>query len=447
MKGGSKTKSENSFGTTEGNSTSPTILSSQRYSSSIPIHQLSPQLVITRQNSLTVEKHSKNGIVKQVHVVVKNQPFIIRLGFNSMVLDTTHGLLALNRTSVEAALFYDCDPLKEVNYIKLKPLEYKCLNDEYESPSSISVEIRLKVLSSQLEDMFFRIVFYLVNPLTHQRINGMMAISDPIKVVSKPDLAKKKGNATITPTNSLSSIQSLNINSNNSNSIMGLSSTFPPLPTSGSISTPSPNKARSTSVTKSQVIKPSSDELLALALARIESSCVSQKNSLSRLLQQPSNSSPVNNSQFDIIPPSFQFDDLDEEDLWNVSPQLQNKKQKMEEPPSKEALEFSSALQQFLTSYEGIEEMDRPARLRKIARSTLSSQHVVEDLLTSIGIQINNAVSSSTDITEFKDRVKQENLNPDEHPTVCKCSDCPFRAEVQRIDEFYTEMLSNNLIL
>src|SRR4051812_13140864 len=79
-----------------------------------------PQLVILRQNSLTVEKFSKNGIQRAVHVVVKNQPFLIQVGIlnNNNILD-------FSKAPVEARLLYDCDNLKEVDFVKLKPLEYK----------------------------------------------------------------------------------------------------------------------------------------------------------------------------------------------------------------------------------------------------------------------------------------------------------------------------------
>jgi len=130
-------------------------------------------------------------------------------------------------------LLYDCEELKEVDFVKMKPMDYKSQCNEKED--QYQFEIRLKVLSSQLEgfnlfkhqipvsctysnytlqDMFFRIRFtlrdiatktaipgmtdffvengYRIVRLTFDLYKGLSIVSDPIKVISKPDQIKKK---------------------------------------------------------------------------------------------------------------------------------------------------------------------------------------------------------------------------------------------------------------
>lgn len=62
-----------------------------------------------------------------------------------------------------------------------------------ESGSKVNVECRLKVLSSQLEDMFFKIKFIALDPITQREISPMLTVvSEAIKVISKPEQIKKK---------------------------------------------------------------------------------------------------------------------------------------------------------------------------------------------------------------------------------------------------------------
>src|SRR5690554_167524 len=113
-----------------------------------------PQLVISRQNSLVVEKVSKNGIRERVHVVVKNQPFLMQLGITNY--DSKEPLSGM---SIDAQLLYDSPEMKEVKSVKLKPLECKFL--ESEQLDSLTAELKVKVLTSQMEGLHFRVVFTL----------------------------------------------------------------------------------------------------------------------------------------------------------------------------------------------------------------------------------------------------------------------------------------------
>jgi hypothetical protein len=141
------------------------------------------KLVIIEQTCLLEEKFSKNGVQKNVHVVVKNNPFMVTLALMDKHIN-------FHRVSVDVQLVYDCSSLKEVDFVKLKPMDFKTKpNDEGDQ---LSVEIRIKVLTSQLEDMFFRVKITLVDPRTHKELPNLSAITHPIRVVSKPDQVKKK---------------------------------------------------------------------------------------------------------------------------------------------------------------------------------------------------------------------------------------------------------------
>jgi len=142
----------------------------------------SPQLVIISQGDVSSEHFSKNGVTKQVHVVVKN------LVFNMEVSSS----MDLSKCNLEARLLYDFDREEdaknalEVSYVKNEPLEYKVsLTD---GGYKASVELRIKVLTSQHEDMLFRVKLSAVDPISGTTFG---VISQPIKVISK--LTQLKG--------------------------------------------------------------------------------------------------------------------------------------------------------------------------------------------------------------------------------------------------------------
>eukprot|EP01113_Clastostelium_recurvatum_P015557 TRINITY_DN1869_c0_g1_i3.p1 TRINITY_DN1869_c0_g1~~TRINITY_DN1869_c0_g1_i3.p1 ORF type:complete len:461 (-),score=142.85 TRINITY_DN1869_c0_g1_i3:59-1441(-) len=144
---------------------------------------LAKRLVITQQTCLVEEKFSKNGIQKNVHVVVKNNPFLLTLA----LLDKS---LNFQQLTTEVQLVYDCPSLKEVDFVKLKPLEWKTRPNE--EGDQLTVELRIKVLTSQLEDMFFRVKVKVVDPRTRKEFPHLSVLTHPIRVVSKPDQVRKK---------------------------------------------------------------------------------------------------------------------------------------------------------------------------------------------------------------------------------------------------------------
>jgi len=142
----------------------------------------SPLLSILNQGNVSSEHFSKNGVTKQVHVVVKNLVFVIDVSSS----------IDLTKCNLEAKLLYDYDKDEEdkmeVSYVKNEPLEYKVsLTD---GGFKASVELRIKVLTSQHEDMLFRVRLSALDPLTGAPFG---VISQPIKVISKLTQLKGKG--------------------------------------------------------------------------------------------------------------------------------------------------------------------------------------------------------------------------------------------------------------
>jgi len=105
---------------------------------------------ISRQDSLAVQKFSKNHVQKSVHCVAKNIPFALQV--SSSTID-----LSNKATKLSAKLYYDADDdedFKMVDYVKQEPMSYRIFQD---SSDISTLEFRLFVLSSQHEDSNFRI--------------------------------------------------------------------------------------------------------------------------------------------------------------------------------------------------------------------------------------------------------------------------------------------------
>lgn len=154
-----------------------------------PLPQITlPQLVVLKQNCLAEEQiPNKEGETTNVFVVVKHSPFIVQLGFPSTY---TGPQPDLNCLSFDVKLVYDGPDEKEVDFIKHKPFEFRVKVDP--SGTFVNIECRLKVLTSQLEDMFFRLRFLGLDPLSKRVIGPQLTtISEPIKVISKPEQLRK----------------------------------------------------------------------------------------------------------------------------------------------------------------------------------------------------------------------------------------------------------------
>jgi len=133
-----------------------------------------PRMAIITQSCVQSEIFSKNGVQKEVHVVVKNLSF--QMEVEAYGLDMT-------RANLSTKLLYDYDrdgdPKVEVSYVKNEPLE--CKVNITDHGAKALVDVKIKVLTSQHEDMLFRVQMTATVGEQYQ----VEAVSKPIKVISK----------------------------------------------------------------------------------------------------------------------------------------------------------------------------------------------------------------------------------------------------------------------
>ena len=153
-----------------------------------PSKQL-PALTVVSQESLAKQIVAKNGIPRDVHVVVKNTPFNVVLNFGSSA-KTPLDRIDFGRCTVGVDVHYDSENPnegKKVNLLNTKPCEFKVhLNEK--KVDEATLEIRMKVLTSQHEDMLFRLHISVSDELRKQIYR---TTSSAIKVVSKPDQVRR----------------------------------------------------------------------------------------------------------------------------------------------------------------------------------------------------------------------------------------------------------------
>lgn len=136
-------------------------------------------IFFSRFNSLNKEIFLNNGFKKEVHIVSKSLAFDVIL--------RTSGI-DLRGAQIFVQLFYDADSSahhKPVDRVKAEPLTSRIF--VVEESEKISCDIKINALSSQHEDSLFRLRVLVVEAGG----TATQAFSDPIKVVSKPSLAKK----------------------------------------------------------------------------------------------------------------------------------------------------------------------------------------------------------------------------------------------------------------
>jgi len=274
-----------------------------------------PRLWITSQGCVSQERFGKNGIQKQVHVVVKNLMFVVQVEAN----------VDITKANLEAKLLYDFnhekDPQVEVSFVKNEPLDYK-VNLRPDAVNKAALELKIKVLTSQHEDMLFRVKLLGVDPAT-----GILfdAVTQPVKVISKLIQLKKKGSPTVT--------------------------------------TPSPTKKRS-----------SSTDSVSSSLARIEEQLAFLMDKIAPGHNQESLATLSN------VVVSATNDGSDEEVAvgktvtheMNLQPSLEDDEEKEDQ--------FELRFKQFVTSFLGLDPQQRHRKIGDIFNNPSYSQHLDEFL-------------------------------------------------------------------
>ena len=155
------------------------------------VGSVGPQLLVLKVLTPAIEKVNKDGHQKTVYTVVKNAPFTVELGLATDSLYNQN--INLNHCAFDAELVYDQEgPEKGVDFVRVKPVVCKAkVNNDGDK---VTLDVRIKVLTSQHEDMNFKVKFKTLDARTGREVNprGMTVLSDPIRVISKTDQLKKQ---------------------------------------------------------------------------------------------------------------------------------------------------------------------------------------------------------------------------------------------------------------
>ena len=139
-------------------------------------------LSITHVVSLGKEIFSQNGIHKTVECIVKNHPLEVHLKLQQKNI-------SFAKVGIDATLLYDTEAMKPVDYVRDRPLSVK--TRVLKDPTEAVVVCTIRVLSSQHEDMFFRIRFTCVDRETGNEVSAITTLSPSIKVISKVEQFNK----------------------------------------------------------------------------------------------------------------------------------------------------------------------------------------------------------------------------------------------------------------
>lgn len=160
-----------------------------------PSHPPEVPFELLEQSSPYQERITINGVQKRVNVVVKKSPFQLLVGFRLGV----NSPLDFNNYTYDAVLLYDTHESKPVDYVKDKPVDIR--TQVSESGEELNVELKVKVLTSQHENSLFRIKIIILDPNTGLPIHPYWhIITAPVKVISKPELSKRKKTSATEPT-------------------------------------------------------------------------------------------------------------------------------------------------------------------------------------------------------------------------------------------------------
>jgi hypothetical protein len=340
----------------------------QRSLSNVPNSSL---VTILKQTSPFEERVTRNGIQRDIHVVIKNSPFVVQMGV------ARNCEIDLNHIAFDCSLLYDTDGEKGVDFVKLKPIEYKCVPNE--SGDQVSVELRIKVLTSQHEDMFFKVKIQGQDPVSKQDVPNLKVITAPIKVISKPEqLKKRQPSALPIPTMTAGPA----------------TPSIAAIPIASSI--PNPAAAAAAAANKKRTV----NDLVVEAVTRIEKQQYEQGSVLERIMQfvaMPKQEGSMNpNSSWEFLPPLSKMPRKDDS--------------------------FESCFAQLLKSFQAIDPNHRAEKVRRVARglSLVENEALAEfvDMLMTEGLGI-----------EAGREARPANIYPPQHldvkPTLYACNPMP----------------------
>ncbi|EGG17790.1 putative transcriptional regulator [Cavenderia fasciculata] len=140
---------------------------------------------IVEQECISIESVTLNNRNANVHVVVKNTSFSLKIRSLDM------NIINFANSHVKVNLYYANDPMKEVSFIHTPPIQYvgsSCNNGEM-----FSMDVKISILSSQHQGNLFYLMMN-INDAKSSYPQPHIYLSHPIRVVSKVDHIKKDVN-------------------------------------------------------------------------------------------------------------------------------------------------------------------------------------------------------------------------------------------------------------
>jgi len=341
-----------------------------------------PVISLVKQTSPTKENVSVKGVTKSVHVVIKNTPFVVQLGLSCQGAFTQ--VMDFNHLALDVRLVYDTTAHKEVDYVKTKPLLFK--SSVNERADQISLECKIRVLTSQHEDMFFRVKVRALDPRTQQDFSPPLEMfSDPIKVISKPEQLKKR---------------------------------------------PAPKKRTMNDVLMEQI-------------SRITSQLDQQQKMLTELSDERATKKQR------LICDVDENDENEllciDDQPFSKKKLLASETSKMSKDESGlKSTDFVNTFTEFLGAYNSMPSEEKATTVRKLIRtsSARDTERLSEliDLFASEGLQkqIGNAV--------FPNPMRENSEPSSPSGFGCSCSNCPYRLELEQIESVSTSLFNPSII-
>lgn len=401
---------------------------------------LAPSLCVLKQNSLSEEKFTRGGKPHKVHVVVKNSPFVVSLAtaasnkpfgpldMMSLAKYFTNGELDLGKLTFDCKLLYDTEngSEKEVDYVENKPFQFKV--NVVNGGRQVDIEVRLKVLSSQHEDMFFVVKFMALDPLTKREVSPYLVVhSLPIKVISKPEQLKKRRPSKKRTLNDML-IEALTRIEQNQQSQQQL---LDQLAEGTGITVEIEDEEDEDSGDGEGSDGDEGEGFFSQGSGGEQLSAHQQQQQLHQQLQQQHHQQLLMQQQQQQQQPFMGHQQLPP----HMQQQQQQPAQQAASAPASAvdpAMEFEEALDTLLQKYSAVPDSEREAKIQKVLlQSPLSRENLVElyDLFVSEGLQ----PPPGTDMMEGEGSgvpVSGE----------CACPSCPHRAELERIEVFYRDV-------
>eukprot|EP01133_Synstelium_polycarpum_P013900 gene13900-16400_t len=144
----------------------------------------SQYIEISEQECISVESVILNNRNSNVHIVVKNTSFVLKI--RSLDLN----VINFSNSHVKAGLYYANEPMKEVSFIQTPPITY--VGSSCQDGEIFSMDIKISILSSQHQGNLFYVMLNVTD--AKNTTAGHVYLSHPIRVVSKVDHIKKDPN-------------------------------------------------------------------------------------------------------------------------------------------------------------------------------------------------------------------------------------------------------------